>query len=189
MHKYADRPKRDDHLSYAEQHKNHTYIAGSPVYKDATLKRRAAIATLMGAGYTHYEICAKLIEKEILHPTSKKPWSSFVIARDMDDIRRRWYIMSDMPTPEMKADQLGRLRQAQKMCWENGKMADFVRALRLEMELTGTLKPINVNVNMSVDVMMQFNKILEVTGLNGDQLIMAVIDQIRSQQPQLLEMT
>lgn len=147
--------------------------------------RRTFVSSLLARGMDAYEIHDELKKQGILNHRTKKPFGVQAIIGDIEVIRKNWYVRSIAPTLEMKAEQLGRLRQVQREAWAAGKYPAVIQAMKLEMELTGTLKPVSIEFHFDMELILQLNKIIEVAGLNGDQLLQVLIDQVKTKVPQI----
>lgn len=153
--------------------------------RDLIAMRRAAISALIPRCLTLHELAAELARQGIKNPKTQKPYSIFIISIDLRAIREGWARMVAVPPEEHRAKQFGEIQAIKREAWRNNNGGLALKALKLEMELTGTISAVNVNLNINVDIVQRLVKVLMLAGLDPTSTIEEMIQQVSSRVPEL----
>lgn len=109
--------------------------------------RRRAVEFLSNRGLGLYEIIDALLERNIVNPDTQEPYSVATVSRDLKENNRLWMQEAIKERGLHKSRQMAELREARRIAWCNGDMAEVRLNLQAEIKLLGTDEPTKVEVD------------------------------------------
>ena len=121
-------------------------------------KRREIIASLLSRGMRQVEIVnqlgsptvTRLVDGEqktfvntsyLINPITNKPFDKSQINRDVQFLRKQWRDKANAEMDELLTEQFMELREARRVAWTRGDMAEVRLNMLAEIKLLGTARP------------------------------------------------
>lgn len=137
-------------------------------------QRREMVASLRLRQRTMREIAGDLERMGIVNPDTGQGFSYVTIKKDLDVLQARWRKSADASTSEHKARQFAELQTLKRQAWADKDPNLALRALTLEVKLMGTMEPLQVDVNMVVQVV----QAIEARGLKASDVFAAMMERL-----------
>lgn len=173
---------------YRHSHKGNRVPRGQRALYDNQALRRAAVASLIPKQFTVKEIIDELDRQGIRNPKTGKPWSEFSIVQDLKVIREGYRRMVNFPPEEHRARQYAEINAVKRQAFRMNDPKTALRAIRLEMELTGTLSLPTINVNIDLGVVSEFVELLSANGVDPVVFMREAMRQITVEKQNIIEL-
>lgn len=141
--------------------------------QDNIEQRRARVAQLRLRGLSSREICNALAQGDhpIISPRTGRPYDHVVILSDLEALKAEWQASRGEATDKHIDRQFAEQQEIKRAGWA-GKDYELVRkTLRDEMDLLGTKKPqeLNINVNITI-IVQQIVELAESMNMNASEI-------------------
>jgi hypothetical protein len=146
--------------------------------QDNMEQRRAKVAQLRLRLLSSREICQALAQSGIVNPHTGQPYDHKVILSDLAVLKREWKEQRTEVIDEHIDRQFMEQQEIKRAGW-SGKDYELVRkTLRDEMELLGTKKAQEVNLNVNINVVIKLIEAIEARGENASDWFLEMLQEM-----------
>lgn len=159
-----------------------TFTKNAP-RSDVAEMRRELVEQLRIRGLTIREITAALATPSggrppLVNPETGKPFSHMTIKNDLDIIRKGWQERRAAATDEHVDRQFAEISEVKRAAWATGNTKLVLEAVDREMKLLGTSKPLEINFNFNLDIVVLLAAAIERRGESPAEWFLAMLQEM-----------
>lgn len=150
---------------------------------DIAEMRRELVEQLRVRGLTIREIAAALATPRdgrppLLNPETGKPFTHVTIKNDLDIIRKGWQERRAAAMDEHADRELAEISEVKRAGWATGNPKLVLEGIDREFKLLGTAKPLEINFNFNIDVVVLLAAAIERRGESPSEWFLAMLQEM-----------
>lgn len=137
--------------------------------------RRARVSQLKLRGLSSREIALALANGDkdgngrIVSPRTGRPYDHMTILADLKVLRAEWKEERLMNTDAHADRQLAEIQEIKRAGWAKNDPELALKGIDREIKILGTAKPLEININFSIEIVARLATLIEAHGENPDQ--------------------
>lgn len=150
---------------------------------DIAEMRRELVEQLRIRGLTVREIAAALAQPSngrppLINPDTGNPYTYVTIKNDLDAIRKEWQKRRAVAVDEHTDRQFAEIMEVKRAGWATGNPKLVLEGVDREMKLLGTSKPLEINFNFNLDVVVLLAAAIERRGESPADWFLAMLQEM-----------
>lgn len=151
--------------------------------QDLIERRRELVAQLRLRQLTCREIADTLAQPRdgrppLLNPATGKPFTHVTIKNDLDFIRKEWQERRAAAADEHIDRQFAEITEVKRAGWATANPKLVLEGIDREMKLLGTSKPLEINFNFNIDVVVMLAAAIERRGESPADWFLAMLQEM-----------
>lgn len=153
--------------------------------QDNIAQRRARVAQLRLRGLSSREICIALAKGDkdgkgkIISPRTGRPYDHVVILEDLTVLKAEWKEARGEATDTHIDREFTEIQEIKRAAWATSDPELALKALDREMSLLGTKKAQEVNLNVSISIVIQLVEAIERRGESASKWFEEMLQDMR----------
>jgi hypothetical protein len=148
--------------------------------EDNMVMRRELVAQFRLRGMTLSEISKQLAKKDIINPTTKKPYSDVTILNDLEALKQEWRANAEADISEHQARQVAEVAEIKRAAWAAKDPELALKALDREMKILGTMKQTG-GITINIEIVNRFADTAKELGIDPSKALEEYIQALHAQ--------